>query len=222
MRWIFNSLEKPLKESLKYVRSSKELWSKLLERYGQANALEIYQLTKELGAVVHDNLSLVEYYGKLKNLWETLDCLDSLPVCSCCKIDLCTCTLMRRMVERDNNAKLIQFLMNLNSGYDGIRTQVLSMDPLPSIGKVLGLLQKIERQKQITDSVISLTESNAFASFKNNDSKKVGFQNNKPPDSVPKHCDHCNRDMVTLGKLVLVWLNALTATKLATILYIVS
>ncbi|XP_074265846.1 uncharacterized protein LOC141588298 [Silene latifolia] len=102
MRWISNSLEKPLKESLKYVRSSKELWSELLERYGQANAIEIYQLTKELGAVVHDNLSLVEYYGKLKNLWETLDCLDPLPVCSCGKIDLCTCTLMRRMVERDN------------------------------------------------------------------------------------------------------------------------
>ncbi|XP_074301511.1 uncharacterized protein LOC141632907 [Silene latifolia] len=76
MRWVSNSLEKPLKESLKYVRSSKELWSELLERYGQANALEIYQLTKELGAVVQDNLSLVEYYGKLKNLWETLDCLD--------------------------------------------------------------------------------------------------------------------------------------------------
>ncbi|XP_074298443.1 uncharacterized protein LOC141629323 [Silene latifolia] len=117
LRWISNSLEKSLKENLKYVRSSKELWGELLERFGQANALEVYQLTKELGDVVQDNISLIEYYGKLKNLWETLDCLDPMPVCSCGKIDLCSCTLMKKMVERESNAKLIQFLMNLNHGF---------------------------------------------------------------------------------------------------------
>ncbi|XP_074302535.1 uncharacterized protein LOC141634154 [Silene latifolia] len=71
-QWILNSLLPSIKESLKYVNSEKELWSELLERYGQASALEVYQLSKELEGVSQDNSSLVDhYYGKMKNLWET-------------------------------------------------------------------------------------------------------------------------------------------------------
>ncbi|XP_074287756.1 uncharacterized protein LOC141612908 [Silene latifolia] len=72
-QWILNSLSLPIKESLKYVNSAQELWSELLERYGQASALEVYQLKKELEGVSQANSSLVDYYGKMKNLWETLD-----------------------------------------------------------------------------------------------------------------------------------------------------
>ncbi|XP_074277466.1 uncharacterized protein LOC141601100 [Silene latifolia] len=106
MRWILNSLEKPVRENFKYVRSSRELWSELLERYGQANAIEVYQLKQELGDVKQNNSSLVEYYGSLKNIWETLDALDPLPTCSCGKIDLCSCSLVKKILERENNAKL--------------------------------------------------------------------------------------------------------------------
>ncbi|XP_074265396.1 uncharacterized protein LOC141587828 [Silene latifolia] len=194
MRWLSNSLEKGLRENFKYVTSSESFWHDLLERYGQSNALEVYQLTKDLGDVSQDNLSLVEYYGKMKNLWETLDCLDPLPTCSCGKISLCTCSLLKKIVERENNAKVIQFLMNLNNGYDGIRTQILSMEPLPTMNKVLSLLQKIERQKQITETVAAMTEANAYASFRQYDSKK-SFVKNATTSSAPvKHCDHCNKN----------------------------
>ncbi|XP_074289604.1 uncharacterized protein LOC141614757 [Silene latifolia] len=107
MRWISNSLDKSLKENFKFVTSSRELWNELIERFGQSNALEVYQLTKDLGAISQENLSLVEYYSKIKNLWETLDSLDPLPVCSCGKISLCSCALMKKVIERENNAKII-------------------------------------------------------------------------------------------------------------------
>ncbi|XP_074277520.1 uncharacterized protein LOC141601148 [Silene latifolia] len=96
MRWLSNSLDKGLRENFKYVTSSQAFWSDLIERFGQSNALEVYQLTKDLGEVSQDNLSLIEYYGKLKNLWETLDCLDPLPACSCGKVNLCTCSLLKK------------------------------------------------------------------------------------------------------------------------------
>ncbi|XP_074265088.1 uncharacterized protein LOC141587505 [Silene latifolia] len=134
------------RENFKYVSTSRDIWSELVERFGQSNALEVYQLTKDLGDVAQANLSLVEYYSKMKNLWETLDSLDPLPTCSCGKIDLCSCALVKKMIDRENNAKIMQFFMNLNSSYDGVRTQIISLDPLPSINKVLALLQKIERQ----------------------------------------------------------------------------
>ncbi|XP_074289824.1 uncharacterized protein LOC141615317 [Silene latifolia] len=131
----------------------------------------------------------------MKNMWETLDSLDPLHICSCGKIQLCSCDLLKKMIKRESNAKVIQFLMNLNSSYVGIRTQILSLESLPSINKVLALLQKIERQKQIIDDVSSLTEVNAYASFRPSDSKKTVFSGAPNGESASvKHCDNCNRD----------------------------
>ncbi|XP_074306418.1 uncharacterized protein LOC141641662 [Silene latifolia] len=117
-QWIINSLVPSIKDSLKYVNSARELWSELLERYGQASALEVYQLKKQLEGISQDNSSLVDYYEKMKNLWETLDGLDPIPLCSCGKIDQCTCSLLKKIIDRENTVKLIQFLMGLNGGYD--------------------------------------------------------------------------------------------------------
>ncbi|XP_074318955.1 uncharacterized protein LOC141655811 [Silene latifolia] len=195
MRWLSNSLDHKIRENFKYVSSSKEFWGELVERFGQSNALEVYQLTKDLGDIAQANLSLVEYYSKMKNLWETLDSIDPLPSCSCGKISLCTCALVKKMIDRDNNAKIIQFLMNLNNSYDGVRTQILSLEPLPSINKILALLQKVERQKQITETVSNLAESSAYVGFRQSGQSK-GFQNtqNAAPGPVSdKHCDNCNR-----------------------------
>ncbi|KAK9677312.1 hypothetical protein RND81_11G135600 [Saponaria officinalis] len=83
MKWILNSLHKSIRENLVYVHTSKQLWSELNERYGEANSLELYHLRKDLGAITQDNLSLVEYYGKMKRTWEDIDSLDPTPECSC-------------------------------------------------------------------------------------------------------------------------------------------
>ncbi|XP_074299199.1 uncharacterized protein LOC141630251 [Silene latifolia] len=192
-QWILNSLVPSIKDSLKYVNSTKELWFELIERYDQASALEVYQLKKKLEGISQDNSSLVDYNGKMKNLWETLDGLDPIPLCSCGKIEQCTCSLLKKIIDRVNTAKLIQFLMGLNRGYDTVRSQILSMDPLPSIKKALGFLQKIERQKQITESVHTITEASAYASYKVPDHKKnVGYSGKADGSLVnsDKYCDH--------------------------------
>ncbi|XP_074317900.1 uncharacterized protein LOC141653934 [Silene latifolia] len=150
-RWIANSMEPSIAETVKYASSAKELWSEILERYGQTNGLEIYQLKKDLGQISQDNASLVEYYSKLKNAWEDLDAIDPIPYCSCGALDECSCQLLKRIVDRESNSKLIHFLMGLNKAFDSVRTTVLSMEPLPPLNKALGLLQKIEKHRQISE-----------------------------------------------------------------------
>ncbi|XP_074298215.1 uncharacterized protein LOC141629040 [Silene latifolia] len=86
LKWILNSIDKPLRENLKYIRIVKELWDEIMERYSQTNFMEIYQLTQELNSISQSNASLIEYYSKVKNLWETLDSLDPVPGCSCGKL----------------------------------------------------------------------------------------------------------------------------------------
>ncbi|XP_074265527.1 uncharacterized protein LOC141587965 [Silene latifolia] len=174
LKWILNSIDKPLRENLKYIRTAKELWYEILKRYGQSNSIEIYHLTQELNATSQSNSSLVEYYGRMNHLWETLDSLDPVPDCSCGKVATCSCSLLKRMHSRGQHAKLIKCFMALNTGYDTVRTQILSMDPVSSISKVLGLLQKIENYKA----------SDVFIPAKK-------FNNQSTSSSGAKYCSHC-------------------------------
>ncbi|XP_074282606.1 uncharacterized protein LOC141607147 [Silene latifolia] len=115
-KWISNSLISDIKETVEYAHFAKEMWTDLLKRYGQVNSIEIYQLKKELSGISQENSSLVEYYSKLKRTWETLDSIDPIPMCSCGAMNACTCQLLKRMLTRETQAKLIQFLMGLNGG----------------------------------------------------------------------------------------------------------
>ncbi|XP_074297859.1 uncharacterized protein LOC141628650 [Silene latifolia] len=152
-----------------YVTNSKELWGELVERYGQVNGMELYQLKKDLNAISQDNLPLIDYYWSLKRTWEESDDLDPIPMCTCGAFDACSCHLLKRLLDRETQEKLIQLLMGLNNTYDNVRSHVLTMDFMPTLNKVLGLLQKVEKQKQIVDSVEALPESSAYTSAKHED-----------------------------------------------------
>ncbi|XP_074294236.1 uncharacterized protein LOC141622081 [Silene latifolia] len=201
LRWILNSLEKNLRENLQYASSSKALWSEIIERYGQLNALELYDLKKDLSNVSQDNSTLIEYYSKLKCLWEIVDNLDPIPQCTCGVMSKCSCQLLKRLLDREAHAKLIQLLMGLNAGYEHVQTTLLSMEPLPPINKALGLLQKIEKQKHINDASGDVfAGSAAYAAKKRHhssvsDSQGPQKRSKEDPDAEGfKHCTHCNRD----------------------------
>ncbi|XP_074266242.1 uncharacterized protein LOC141588712 [Silene latifolia] len=144
LKWILNSMDKSIRETLKYIRTAKDLWEEIVE-------------------------------SKVKNIWETLDNLDPVPDCTCGKLATCTRALMKRFHARDQQNKLIKFLMGLNSSYDTVRTQILSMDSLPSVSKVLGLLQKVEKHKQLTDIVEHVTDATTYASYRPADAMNHPF-----------------------------------------------
>ncbi|KAK9740197.1 hypothetical protein RND81_03G018400 [Saponaria officinalis] len=194
MKWILNSIAKEIRETLTYVHSSKELWTELLDRYGQTNGLEVYQLKKEQSSIMQDNFSLIEYYSKLKTNWESLEAIDPIPSCSCGALDLCTCQFLKKLVARETQSKLIQLLMGLNMSYEGVKTNILSMEPLPPINKALALLQKIERQKQITDAVDVLSEATAFASVHQSDARQSDWKKPKYESNAKESltCNYCH------------------------------
>ncbi|XP_074297108.1 uncharacterized protein LOC141627786 [Silene latifolia] len=185
-KWILYSIEPEIRESLDYIHNARELWLEINERYGQANGLEVYQLKKDLGHISQDNSSLIEYYSKLKTIWDSLASLDPVPLCSCGALDQCTFHLLKRMLDRESNAKFIQFIMGLNNSYEMVNTNILSMEPLPSINKALSLLQKIERQKQIIDVVEVLAEATAYSTSTQQPEWKKAKLN--PPSHKLEHC----------------------------------
>ncbi|XP_074298439.1 uncharacterized protein LOC141629317 [Silene latifolia] len=106
-RWILNSIIPSLRENLQFVVSSKSLWTDIVERFGQPNILEVYELKKDLGRITQDNSPLVEYYGKLKNIWENLDHLDPISSCTCGAMNQCSCQMLKRLVDRETQSKML-------------------------------------------------------------------------------------------------------------------
>ncbi|CAH9093355.1 unnamed protein product [Cuscuta europaea] len=95
----------------------------------------------------------------------------------CRALDLCTCQLLKRVLDKENHSKLIQMLIGLDSGYENVKITILSMEPLPPINKALSLLEKIEKQKQISDGLDVPTQENDYAS-----SSSEGINNNRAED----------------------------------------
>ncbi|XP_074267055.1 uncharacterized protein LOC141590356 [Silene latifolia] len=150
MCWILQSLIPEILESLLYVQSSKKLWDEIKERYSQANAPFLYQLRKDvMHTIQENNQSVADYFGKLKSVWEDLQSLDSLPDCECGALSKCSCSLLKKILERDNRHRLIDFLMGLDRKYDNVRSQILASDQLSTVNQAFFRIQQIEMHEEV-------------------------------------------------------------------------
>ncbi|XP_015164044.1 uncharacterized protein [Solanum tuberosum] len=133
LSWLLNSLSKEIAESVLYSHSAKVLWSDLEDRFGQANGAKLFQLQKELNAVVQGNSSISAYFTKMKSLWDELDSLSTFSACSC--TCTCTCGAKKKGFKAHQDERLLQFLMGLNDTFLGVRSNILLSAPLPTIGQ---------------------------------------------------------------------------------------
>ena len=61
-----------ISECFMYIKSGKELWDELMERFGQPNGPFIYQLHRDLTLLMQDNGHVAAYFSQMKG------CLDEL------------------------------------------------------------------------------------------------------------------------------------------------
>lgn len=91
----------------------------------------------------------------------------------------------------------MQFLMGLNDAYEHVRSNVLSMDPLPSVNKVFHMVMQIERQKGVTSAQGTAQESQAFAvdrsaQYKTGEYGKRDFKKLKMEKYEKLRCEYCH------------------------------
>lgn len=77
---------------------------------------------------------VLEYFTELSSLWEQLNSHRPLPNFSC--IHQCRCDASRIAHVYRIEGQIIQFLTCLNEKFSVVKTQILLMDPLPSLNKV--------------------------------------------------------------------------------------
>ncbi|XP_057517981.1 uncharacterized protein LOC130798903 [Amaranthus tricolor] len=162
--WLLNSCEENISSSVLYCNSTAYIWKELKNRFSQSNGPKILQIDKELNSFEQGNLSIAEYFTKLKSLWDAYDSLVKIPKCSCA---LCTCDVNGSIVELIKNQRLYKFLMGLNGAYKTVRGNILMIKPVPDVNTAYSILIQDETQREFSDNSASVSENNAFAVNRN-------------------------------------------------------
>ncbi|KAL2236839.1 UNVERIFIED_CONTAM: Retrovirus-related Pol polyprotein from transposon RE1 [Sesamum indicum] len=136
--WIMNSISKDIAKAFSYAKSARSLWLQLEARFGQTNGPMIYNLQREIASISQGNM----------------DCVDPTPEC--------TCASQRTVSNKIASTQLMQFLMGLNDSFSAIRSQILVMDPLPSVDKAYSLVLRVESQRQSSINIEELNNNAAM------------------------------------------------------------
>ncbi|XP_021758654.1 uncharacterized protein LOC110723616 [Chenopodium quinoa] len=142
--WLLFSLDKKIAKSVWFYKTASEIWKDLEERFGQTSATQLFSLHQELA-----------------NMKQEKDDENPLPVCNCRN---CVCMITQKILKTQQDQRLMMFLMKLDDKLALVRTNILMMQPLPTISVAHRLCMQDETQKMVSQTASSNNlESMAFA-----------------------------------------------------------
>ncbi|XP_074342122.1 uncharacterized protein LOC141679549 [Apium graveolens] len=153
--WILNCVADDISDGLNYVTTASEVWNELSERFSSVNGHRIFQILKDTHSLDQGNKSVEVYFHKLKSLWDEYSVLE--PAVTS------VCGAHKFLLERDQKRKLLQFLMGLHDSHANVRSQILLMNPLPTVSHAFAYVKQDERARQ----GYSVAEISPFANSAN-------------------------------------------------------
>ena len=85
--------------------------------------ISLADLQFEASSLSQNNLSITDYFTKLRIIWDELDNFQPNPICVC-QIK-CTCSVAFDISKRKREDQAMQFLRGLNDQFNKIRSHVL-------------------------------------------------------------------------------------------------
>ncbi|XP_049342649.1 uncharacterized protein LOC125806940 [Solanum verrucosum] len=141
LSWLMNSVSKSLLSGVAFASSALQVWNDLKERFDRVDGSRTYSLHKDIVTMQQGTNSVSEYYTRLKTLWDESELLVPAPCCNCDK--------SKGFVAHMNRQKLYQFLMGLNESFQQARSQILMLNPLPTINHAYAMIVGDESQKAV-------------------------------------------------------------------------
>ncbi|XP_043693327.1 uncharacterized protein LOC122643815 [Telopea speciosissima] len=189
--WLIHSTIPSIANSILWTTNARDVWNDLSDRFSQQNSPRIFEIRRSISNHSQGTDSISAYYTTLKAFRDELSSFRSLPTCTCG-----TMTTINGYVETD---ALIDFLQGLNDSYSAVRSQILLMDPLPTMAKAYSLLLREERQRSLHESrAVPLNQAAITAqhssSLTNNSSKRPPRTGSKGNNRPHYHCNFCNMD----------------------------
>ena len=180
--WLLNSISKDLTESIIYCDSAASMWSDLKSRFLHGNGPRIFQLKREIATFHQGNLTVTQYFSKIKTLWAELSCYKPNFVCNCGGYGP-----MQDFFQREY---VMSFLMGLDESFSSIRGQILAMEPLPDINKAFSLVVQEEKQREVAN-FHSIPETNQTVFTVRNSAKSLSDAKTKTGKKDRPLCSHC-------------------------------
>lgn len=171
--WIINSTESSIHQSLLCYDNATDVWTNLKVRFSQKQHFRISDLQREMHSIQQGDLSVTDFFTKLKIMWDEYRMLRPLPSCSC--VHGCNCEAVRRYKIDQDHDHILCFLKGLNVAFGIVKSNIMMMDPLPSVEAVFGMV--VQQEQQLSDGVMHTSlEATAFAS-------RIHQQQRLPADS---------------------------------------
>ena len=187
--WILNSVSPEIRPSILYAESAAQIWSDLYDPFSQSNAPKIYQLKQAISTLKQAGLSVSLYFTQLKSLWDELTSITPFPPCICGNAKL--------IADQQNQDRAMEFLQGLHDSFSAIRSQVLLMEPFPSVQRIYNLIRQEEMQQELNLKSVPTADSAAFHTSKQQwSSPSTRFTGKRPRP----YCDHCNKHGHTRAK----------------------
>lgn len=145
--WIMNSVSPNIAHSILHIENAHTTWNKLKHRFAQADSVRIADLQLEVYLLKQDSLSVTDFFTQLTVIWEELENLSPIPQCTCpvkCAYD--PSKYIEQTKERDF---IMRFLTGLNENFAPCKSQILMMDPIPSIDRAFSIVIQYERQNHL-------------------------------------------------------------------------
>lgn len=119
-------------------------------------------------------MDVSELCTELKAMWDELDNFRPLPQCKCAIT--CSCGAVQSTCTFRDQDHTIRFLKGLNEQYAHIRSQIIMMDPFPTISKAFSIVIQQERQLN-TPLATNLGNDTTLGNTSNGNNSQTNFIN---------------------------------------------
>ncbi|EOY21969.1 Integrase, catalytic region, putative [Theobroma cacao] len=144
--WLLDSITPPIASTIFYMDSVVDIWNTLKQSFAQPDDSRVCNLQYTLGNVTQGTRSVDSYFIELKGIWEELRNYRPLPHCVCGKYSP---ECFRRYSDQYQKDMVFRFLNGLNDFFSAVRSQIILMDPIPSLDKVYNLVLREEAQRNL-------------------------------------------------------------------------
>jgi len=207
MSWLTRSMNPAIKQSVLWMDIASEIWTDMKERFSHANKFRIADLQDQIQNYKQGDSTISEYYTRLKILWKEIEIYRCVVLYNC--TSKCSCDLIPKLQRERKDDYVIRFLRGLNDEYSQVRSQVMIMDPMPSIVKTFSMILQHEREF-VGNLPSSVSQDSIAFSFQSTDSSKhytftkpnTGMSKNsnlgKSSHKNTKFCEKCKKTNHTI------------------------
>ncbi|KAJ0046741.1 hypothetical protein Pint_03784 [Pistacia integerrima] len=193
--WLNHSLSPSITSSVLWIDKAYEVWEDLRERFSQGDICRISDLQEEIYTFKQEDRNVTDYFTELKILWDELLNLRPIPCCSC--TNPCSCGALTKVKTYQNNDYVIRFLKGLGDQFTTVRSQIMLMEPLPSINKVFSLVVQQERQMVSGASKVFVSKSTQ-EEVQNSSKQRIKKSNQSQHNGDNRFCTFCGKPRHTI------------------------